>query len=528
MCRPGFPDACSAPDDFFIRLLGLFARVNGLLTLMPLRTRSLRLKLAAWFVLVFFLIQATLVGGVVYFRREMIQTSLDSDLGLSAEAMVDNILAAEVAWDEEHVQALVPIGADFVLYALRDRTGAVLVSGGVAVPDSLPFSAWEVVPAGPVGGVHTVVGAKRAQELTGRAQPLRLVTLPFRHDGELFFFQAAVRDPILERLLGPFFDLVALGVPVGLVAAMIAAWIIAGRAVHPIQQLSRAAQDVSPRNLGERFEVPTSDEEVARLEDELNSALERIEAAYRAQDQFISNVSHELRTPVAVLLASAQVAKMGERSLEKGYGFVDKAELLLKQLGRVVDCVLVLARAELKQPVRDQVAVLELVLDCLRSCADLAEQSGVHLISTLQDVKELEPGLVLEGDAELLRTLVENLVRNAISHSPAGANVVLAADRYGPSIRIIVRDRGPGIPPEYLERVFERFVQVPSDSARRDGMGLGLAIANGIAKLHGGTIMVENNEGGGCSFVVQLPARRPDPAGAASGIDALTGERGGR
>ena len=480
---------------------------------MPRWARSLRLKLSAWFVLVFFLIQTVLLGAVVLFRREFIQSSLDNELALAAEAMVDNVLNSEDPWTRELLESLVPGGAGFVLFAIRDEEGRVLAAS--AGGEALPFSAWEFVPAGPVGGVHTMIGSDRSRELTGEAKSLRLITLPFRHGDDLFYFQAAVRDRALEHLLGPFIDLVTVGVPVGVVAALVAAWVIAGRAVAPIQRLSKAAKGVSPTSLGERIEVPTTDSEVKRLEDELNSALARLEDGYRAQDQFISNVSHELRTPVAVLLTQAQVVKMGERSLEKGYAFVDKAEILLKRLGKVVESFLVLARADLtgKLP-REPVPVIDIVLGCLHSCKEVAEQNEVHLVPHLGEADSDEFELQLRGDAELLQTMVENLVHNAISHSPPGGEVALEAGRSGERVRIAVRDQGPGIPEEYRERIFERFVQIPGSSARRDGTGLGLAIAHGIAQLHGGSIGVRNEPAGGCSFVVELPLDGAEPAGS--------------
>jgi two-component system OmpR family sensor kinase len=284
-----------------------------------------------------------------------------------------------------------------------------------------------------------------------------------------------------------------------------------------MRQLSRAAREVSPKSLGERFDVPTTDREVARLESELNSALERLEAGYKAQDQFIANVSHELRTPVAVLLTQAQVAKMGERSLEKGYAFVDRAEQLLKRLGKVVESFLVLARADIEQGLAgDTVSVIDIVLGCLQSCKDVAEQNRVRLIPRFVDPDAEGLELTIDGDAALLQTMLENLVRNAISHSPPDGEVALEAGRSESSLRLVVRDQGPGVPEEYRERIFERFVQVPEGSARRDGTGLGLAIANGIARLHGGSIGVENGAAAGCSFVVTLPAGRATARDAAS------------
>lgn len=473
---------------------------------MVLRGRSLRLKLTAWFVVVFVVLQATLLGAIVYSRRGEIHSSLDDALSRSAEAMVDNLLVAEIGWDSDALAQLVPRGADFVFFAVRDADGELLASSGVLEPDKLRFGEWENVPAGPIGGVHVRLSASAAEELTGDRGELRLVTLPFRRGGEHFFFQAAVRDEALEGLLGPYSDLVLLGIPVGVVAALVAGWVIAGRAVAPIQQLSERARAVSPTNLSERFDVAPADREIERLEQELNSALTRLERGYRAQDQFISNVSHELRTPVAVLLTQAQVAKMGDRSLEKGYEFVDRAELLLKRLGKVVESFLVLARADLtKGPPRETVSIIDVVLGCLHDCKDLAEQSRVRLKSRIAELPESGEEVACVGDADLLQTMLENVVRNAIGHSPQDGKVALEAELVGGRWTIVVRDQGPGIPEEYLGRVFDRFVRVPDGSGRGDGLGLGLAIAHRIAEWHGGSIDAANSPAGGCTFTITLP-----------------------
>jgi len=473
---------------------------------MPIRASSLRFKLVLWFVSVFFLIQATLIGGFVYLRREVVRRSLDDSLTASAEAMVDNLLAAEVEWTEDEVRGLVPLETEFVLYAVRDEVGDALLSWNVADLERLPFSAWEVVPAGPVGGVHTTIRPERAERITGNSQRLRLVTLPFRFEGRLFYFQAAVRDPVLERLLGPFFDLVAVGIPIGVLAASIAAWIIAGRAVAPMGVLSRAARKVSPTRLKERFNVATTDEEVARLEVELNSALERIEAGYKAQDQFISNVAHELKTPIAVLLAQAQVAQMGHRTLEKGYEFVNRTEAAMKHLGKVVESFLLLARSDLARVgPAETVSIMDVVLGCVHNYKLLAERSDVRLVPNLVEPAEVGPGPEVDGDGDLLLAMLENLVLNAIGHSPRGGQVAIDASCSDDSVRLEVRDQGPGIPDADLERIFGRFVRITRGEHDAGGTGLGLAIARSIAKFHSGEIRARNNPGGGCSFLVTLP-----------------------
>lgn len=479
------------------------------------RSSSLRLKLTTWFVFVFFAIQLTLMTGVVLFRREAIQTTVERAATEPVAKMIDSLLNAGVDLGDVVLGDFLPKGADFAFCVVRDTGGAIRTSYGVAddaeVLGRIPFRD-EVLPsieggtevAGTIGTEYRKLSETTAEELIGRREPLHLITVPFQtNDGTQHYFQAALHEDSFDVLLGPYGDLVLIGVPIGLIAAMAAAWIIAGRAVAPMRELSRAARDVSPTRISERFELPIRDAEVAHLEDELNAALERIEAGYRAQDQFISNVSHELRTPVAVLLTQAQVAKMGERDLEKSYGFIERAEVLLKRLGKLVESFLVLARAELTEARASEIVpAVDLILGCLQTSKEYAEQNGVRLLSGLEDDGA---DLVLRGDPELLLTMVDNLVRNAISHSPEGGSVTLRANRTDADVTISVGDEGPGIPEEYLDRVFERFVQVPSASARKDGTGLGLAIANGIAKLHGGAIEVRNNEERGCTFTVRLP-----------------------
>jgi signal transduction histidine kinase len=422
--------------------------------------------------------------------------------------MIDNILIAEAPLTGEALAPLVPAGADFLLYAVRDAGGILLVASNVRAPDELPFSYWEAVPQGLIGDVVTDVGPVVAGELTGVERNLRLITSPFRYRGELFYFQAAVRDEILPRLLGPFLELVVIGLPVGFFAALLASWVIAGRAVSPLQRFSRAVRGLTPKSLNERLHVPTSDEELARLGDELNSALARIDAAYRAQDQFVSNVSHELRTPISVLLTETQVARMGPRSPEDVSELLERTERELKRMSRLVESILVLARAELlKERVLQAVSVNDVVLESVQHCSILADQNQVHLIPNLVEAGNGTPEPMVTGDTELLCSMVENLVRNAIAHSPAGASVSIEARCAGDSVEVVVTDSGPGIPSDYLERVFDRFVQVPRGRGR-GGAGLGLAIARNVAVYHHGSIRARNNDGQGCSFVITLPLSR--------------------
>ena len=394
----------------------------------------------------------------------------------------------------------------YLFAVVRDQDGVVLVS--VPVGKEPPFEPAEKVPTGPVGPVVTNLSPDMAATLTGVNAKLPMVTVPFRRgeQEDLFYLQVALRDPGLESLFGPFFDLAVVGVPVGVAAAMLAAWIIAGRALRPLDRLASAARAVSPTRLGERFDPASSDKEFLGLAEELNSALTRIEAGYRSQDQFLSNVAHELKTPLAVLLTEAQVARLGARREADAWAFLKHAEDELKRLSRIVESFLVLARARAagERQLR-AVGVHDLVLQAVQDGRVQAEERGVRLIANLGD-EDGEPEPFIAGDADLLQTMIDNLVRNAVAHSPAGSAVAIDSGREGRTHWVAVRDRGPGIPANDRDRVFERFVQVKREGARPRGTGLGLAIARDVARVHGGTIRIEDREGGGSSVIVTLPA----------------------
>jgi len=340
----------------------------------PHRGRSLRVKLTLWYFLVFTVIQLGLVGGVVLFRRDVIRRSIDANLRHSAESMVDNVLVSEVEWTGDSLAPLVPAQSNFGFFVIRGgESGETLAEWNVPPGEDVPFSEWESVPAGPVGPVFSELNRETARRLGRGDVGLRMVTVPFRSQGRLYFFQAAVRDDTLERLLGPFFYLVVIGVPLGMIAALHAAWVIAGRAVDPVKRLSRAAKSVSPTSLGERLKVDTTDDEIARLQEEHNSALERLEAGFRGQDQFVSNVSHELRTPIAVLLTESQVMGFGEQDDARWREFAERVEEEMQRLGRIVDSFLTLTRAGLDQHrPSDPVSVNDVLLDSVRHCGPFA------------------------------------------------------------------------------------------------------------------------------------------------------------
>lgn len=497
--------------------------------------RSLRLKLTLWFLAFFSLLHALLLVAVVLLRRDVVLASNRRRIEEAASTTVDNLLVARAELRPETIRDLLPYEARFECLVLRNERGEPLVELPPGAAASLPWTGSEATQAGPLGADMASIVGERARAIVPGAARVYVLTLPFRGAPALqgaaraeeadgaqrpalqtgtSYLQAAVRAQEIEGALRPFLDLFVLGVPLASLAALLAAWMISGRAVQPLLRLSHAARDVSPSRLSERIVLGSTDEEVSALQRELNLALGRLETGYRAQEQFISNVSHELRTPIAVLRSQSQLLLEGPAEREALQAFAASVEEETQRLGRLVETFLALADQSRAQRLEaaDELDAIDVLLDAVRHTSALAASHGVHLAPQVcGGAPDADPPR-LWGDAALLVTMLENLVRNAIRFSPAGSTVRVQAAAEDERVVFRVQDEGPGIPSQLLERVFDRFVGWADPRGKR-GTGIGLSIAREVAELHGGRVAAANLPGGGAEFTVDLPRSRGADAG---------------
>ena len=268
----------------------------------------------------------------------------------------------------------------------------------------------------------------------------------------------------------------------------------------PLREMVGAARAMA-RGDYERHVTATSRDEVGELARAFNTMAAELAEVDRVRKDLVANASHELRTPIGALRARLE-------NLVDGVEVPDPAVLsgLLEQTERLSDLVeqlLDLSKLESGAvPLeREPVRASELLGRVAREWNPVAAERRVRV-----DVVVQPPELEVVCDERRLEQVLGNLVANAVRHSPHDSAVVLAAARRNGGVRYEVRDEGPGIPPEEIDRVFERFYR--SDRGRshdEGGSGLGLAIARWIVELHGGTIRVEGEEPTGCRIVVDLP-----------------------
>jgi len=291
--------------------------------------------------------------------------------------------------------------------------------------------------------------------------------------------------------------------------ATMAGWWLAGQLVRPVGRLRDAAARLAAGNLEER--VPRGGAtEMAQLASAFNEMAERIEASIKAQRAFVANASHELRTPLTNIRLRAEALEDG--ALEDpsvARKFVHEIGSEADRLSRMANDLLALSRLDdVPQPVREPVNLSVLIPDVASEMGLRAEKEGVAL------VQEVAPNLpLLSADPAGLRTLLVNLLDNALQYTKTGGSLTISARATSPQPGVIIQvaDTGSGIAAEDLPHIFGRFYR--ADKARRrgstvagSGAGLGLAIVSGIVEAHGGTVSAESSPGQGTTITVRLPA----------------------
>lgn len=275
-------------------------------------------------------------------------------------------------------------------------------------------------------------------------------------------------------------------------------WWIVGRAIRPLQKISATAVEIARGDLDKRIELAGNQSELDQLGKVLNHTFDELAASMERKRQFTANASHELRTPLTVILAETQRMLKREREVSEYRESMDlcqKAGLRMKSL---VEGLLLLARQENREnlEVRETCRLEDIVGQALDALAPLAAERSMKIKT------ELEPAS-LKGDASALRILIDNLVGNAISHHPGGGTVWVRLRKLEDFIELEVKDDGPGIAPEFHDRIFERFYHL--DKSRTAGhSGLGLALVRCIAENHGGRCTVASVPGEGSRFTVRF------------------------
>jgi len=329
----------------------------------------------------------------------------------------------------------------------------------------------------------------------------RLVVLHFQYKG--VNYMSAVLEPMdkLEGEIGHIRKLFLFGFSAVLLLAAAGGFVLAQKSLKPMVTISGQAERISAKNLNERLKVTNPDDELGRLARVFNALLSRLDTSFRVMREFMADASHELRTPLTIIHGEAQVSLSKHHSENEYRESLTIIQDQAKRMAGIVSDMLALARADAGEQhlSMEDLYLNDLVAESCHAAQALANQKCIQLIC------EPSEDLVFHGNEELLRRMIVNLVDNAIRYTPAGGSVSVKLACEPSYTRFVVSDTGIGIPPECVERVFDRFYRVGDPRTRTNGgSGLGLSIVKLAAESHRGSVDVISEPEHGSTFTVTL------------------------
>ena len=323
--------------------------------------------------------------------------------------------------------------------------------------------------------------------------------------------QVAQSARFLDGTLAEARNLMIAGTVLTLLGTAVIGWLLVGRALRPISELTAAADHiVATGRLDARITpsgpAASSSDETGTLVRSFNAMLERLQRSFEQQRQLLADTSHELRNPLTAIRANLEIIE-GMDGPDALYEVADEAKAEAIRMSRLVNDLLLLARGDTADAVERKPVELVPLLERIADRARLVAPN--HVVET----SLLEPCWVM-GDADRLYQAVWNLMENALRCTPAHGSICLRLRRYEDRAVIQVEDDGPGIAPEHQSRVFERLYRVDAARSRRaGGAGLGLAIVKWIAEAHGGYVTLASVLGEGSTFKIVLPLEERKPRG---------------
>ena len=470
---------------------------------------SVRLRLAAWYAGTFAVFVLAFAVAAYWFLGHTTRERID-------EHLAETAAAAGGALEKERLEV-----ADDRLAATRVVEDFAFRDIGVAIYDgdsrtllaaSQPYAAIAETRATPWSASATFVDDSTPLLRTLRSgdQGVSAYAVPLRTASRTFVIETTQPLRAHTAALAEARIALLIGIPLGLLLATVGGYLLGRKSLQPVVAMGDAAARIGATTLRERLPVVNTRDELGRLAGVFNDLLGRLDRSFEQQRRFMADASHELRTPVAIIKGEAELAlSREERSLAELREALETVHRESRRLTRIVDDLFLLARANAgDQPIIAAPLYLEeVVAESVHASRTLAAAAGV----TVRYLPEGE--LPFQGDAGLLRRMLDNLIGNAIKFSPRGATVDVSAARADGVYSIEVRDTGPGIPADAQPRIFERFYRArpgQGDESTRDwsaGAGLGLPIARWIAEAHGGQLDLTRSDATGTTFTARLPAR---------------------
>jgi heavy metal sensor kinase len=339
--------------------------------------------------------------------------------------------------------------------------------------------------------------------------------------GRPYVLRVSRSEERLRQQLWEVLVVLALGAPLVVALAGAGGYLLARRALVPINRLASEAQRITAERLHERLTAANETDEIGRLTTVINATFARLEGSFDQLRRFTADASHELRTPLAVIRGLGEAAVAQRRTSAEYQEAIGSMLEEVDRMSSLVDTLLRLSHGDAGtiRLSRHPIDVGALVREVASSLGVLAEERTQTVALDVAD------GLIVPVDRLVLREAITNVLDNAIKYGPAGSTIDIRVGRSNGDAFVTIGDEGAGIPPEHRERIFDRFFRVDEARSRdRGGAGLGLAIAKWAVEIHGGAISVAARAGGGSEFRIVVPrAGERHGLGGQPEMQALTG-----
>jgi len=474
-----------------------------------LRHASLRVRLTLWYASALAVMLALFAAGAYQLLRQglyrEIDRQLESDYKVADELMESAGRMGDLV--PRHATTTLEPAGNWRWLEIWGLDGKLLYAN----PEDLTLDLPHVSSAPP----STAFGPASVR-LTGDVRA-RALSRPFSVFGRTAVIRVIRSEEGLQYELQHFLYGLLVLLPLGVVVAGIGGYSLARRALLPVTTMVERVRTITAERLGQRLTVNNPDDELGQLAKVFNDTLARLEASFAQLKRFTADVSHELRTPLTAIRSVGEVG-LRERRTESEYREIIGSVLEeADRLGRLVDGLLTVARGDSHQVKMnlkrfDVSALVREVTECLSVLAEEKHQAIT--------VETPQPALV-NADRLVLREAIMNVVDNAIKYSARHAAIHVTVSPGPDAVTISVTDSGVGIPPEHLDKIFDRFYRVDK-SRQSGGTGLGLSIARWAVESNNGYIEVSSQPARGSTFRIVLQRAAADPSVPASRADGVS------
>lgn len=466
-----------------------------------MRRLSIRFKITFWFTMALILVMLLTYFITFSVSNRIIQKTIRDSLIETVEHNVDEIefyqsiedvdLGNDVDHFLEYTEGYLEVDDDF-LDAVNDVYTALYHVDGVLLYGENPI-------AGEIDGMKFI--DSQVQETAIGGTTYYIFDRKLTADGlDGLWLRGVVSEAQGATQMSAIMRLSLILMPALVIAASTGGYLIARHMLRPIQKISDTARQIGKENdLKKRITLGAGNDELHRLADSFNDMFEKLDRSFEADRQFTSDASHELRTPVSVIAAQCELALEKPRSPEEYEEALRVIQRQSRKMSRLINDMLDFTRLEYNADryAKETIDFAELVASV---CADMAliQEKGIALQWNAED--EIQ----FWGNRELLVRLLTNLIGNAYRYGKERGHIWVRLEKDDGGLQLTVRDDGIGIAGEEQQRIFRRFYQADPSRAGA-GMGLGLSMAQEIARFHGGEITVESVPGEGSTFLVRFP-----------------------